>query len=99
MFHPTVLPWWWFKVVRKDENQTDGRRDERRRLKLGRQFPLLPLFPPTEFQPPPFIPSSVGLIFVLPANFEPPPRENGWVEHVGSWSEVVSGDEVSVYQI
>ena len=68
-------------------------------MKLGRQFPPLPLFPPTEFQPPPFIPSSVGLIFVLPANFEPPPRENGLVEHVGSYSEVVSGDGVCVCQI
>ena len=61
-----------------------GQTEKGRRWKLGRQFPALPLFPPTEFQSPPFIPSSVGLIFVLPDNFEPPPRENGWVEHVGS---------------
>ena len=54
-----------------------GRTEEGRRLKLGRQFPSLPLSLPTEFQSPPFIPSSVGLIFVLLLNFEPPPQENG----------------------
>ena len=76
-----------------------GQTEEGRRLKLGRQFPSLPLSLPTEFQSPPFIPSSVGLIFVLLVNFEPPPQVNGWREHVGFWSEVVSGDEGSVYQI
>ena len=54
-----------------------GQTGKGRRWKLGRLFPALPLFLPTEFQSPPFIPSSVGLIFVLPVNFEPPPRENG----------------------
>ena len=53
MFHSTVLPGWWFKVDRKDENQTDGRRDERGRLKLGRQEEREGREQPTKFQPSP----------------------------------------------
>ena len=68
-------------------------------MKLGRECPSLLLSPPIEFQAPPFIPSSVSRIFVLLVNFEPSPRENGWREHVGSWSEVVSGDDLSVCQV
>ena len=59
MFHPTVLPWWWFKVDRKDENQTDGRRDERRRLKLGRREEREGRELPTKFQPSPLLRLSV----------------------------------------
>ena len=59
MFHPTVLPWWWFKVVRKDENQTDGRRDERRRLKLGGREEREGRELPTKFPPSPLLRLSV----------------------------------------
>ena len=59
MFHPTVLLWWWFKVGRKDENQTDGRRDKRRRLKLGGREEREERELPTKFQPSPFLRLSV----------------------------------------
>ena len=55
MFHQTVLPWWWFKVGRKDKNQTDGRRDKRRRLKLGRREEREGRELPTKFQPSPLL--------------------------------------------
>ncbi len=59
MFHLTVLPWWWFKVDRKDENQTDGRKEEMRRLKLGRQEEREGRELPTKFQPSPLLRLSV----------------------------------------
>ncbi len=62
MFPLTVLLWWWFKVEEKDENQTDGRRDERRGLKLGRQGEWEGRELPTKFQPSPLLRSSVTSI-------------------------------------
>ena len=62
MFHPTVLPWWWFKVDRNDENPTDGRRDEGRGLKLDRRGEREGRALSTKFQPSPLLRLSTACI-------------------------------------